>query len=132
MLKTGSSHLIAARMESNGFLMVATPSQLRDLPSPRVLTTHRQFHELPSDFILKRRKMVCVIRDPKDVCVSHYHLLKSVKHADYDGTFDGFLTLFLNGQGKDSLLGGIVHFVFLFVISESLLSQNQNQLSCST
>ena len=35
--------------------------------------------------------------------MSYYHMLKSVKRADYDGTFDGFLTLFLNGHGKSAL-----------------------------
>ena len=103
MLVTGSTNLTTKRMETNGFLMVASPTELDSLPSSRVLTTHCLFHELPSDFIIKRRKIVCIICDPKDVCVSYYHMLKSVKRADYDGTFDGFLTLFLNGHGKSAL-----------------------------
>ncbi|KAK7093972.1 sulfotransferase 1B1-like [Littorina saxatilis] len=98
MLKKGRAELAKDHMETTGFLMTSTASQLENLPSPRVLTTHRHFHELPSDFILKRRKIVCILRDPRDVCVSYYHMLTTVKALEYDGTFDGFLSLFLEGH----------------------------------
>ncbi|KAK7093250.1 sulfotransferase 1B1-like isoform X2 [Littorina saxatilis] len=97
MLTQGMSHLSTRRMEGNGLLMFASTAHLDSLPSPRVLVTHRLFHELPSDFILKRRKIVCVVRDPKDVCVSAYFMMKAVKHAEYEGTFGGFLKLFEEG-----------------------------------
>ena len=34
------------------------------MPSPRVLATHRHFHDLPIDFIINKRKLVVVLRDP--------------------------------------------------------------------
>ncbi|XP_076472783.1 sulfotransferase 1B1-like isoform X2 [Babylonia areolata] len=98
MLKTGSPHLSSRRMENTGFLMISSCAQLDSLPCPRVLTTHHRFHDLPLDFILRRRKMVCILRDPKDVCVSSYHMNSSLKHTEYDGTFQGFIPLFLAGH----------------------------------
>ncbi|KAK7475945.1 hypothetical protein BaRGS_00032834, partial [Batillaria attramentaria] len=94
----GTTELTADRLENNGLLLLASAAELDALPSPRVLTTHRMFYDIPSDFIINRRKMVCVLRDPKDVCVSAYHMTTSAKHAEYEGTFDGFIQLFLDGR----------------------------------
>ena len=100
MLKTGDTDLTMLDMKAHMFLNVE-PETLEALPSPRVLATHRQFHDLPSDFIINRRKLVLVVRDPRDVCVSMYNFTMSAqKTAQYAGTFDGFLTLFLQGKGN--------------------------------
>ena len=99
MLKTGESDLTSLDMKVH-LLVNVQPEMLEALPSPRVLVTHRHFHDLPSDFIMKRRKLVLVARDPRDVCVSLYHfILAASKSGGYSGTFDGFLSLFLQGKG---------------------------------
>ena len=100
MLKTGDTELTSLDMKSH-MLFLNQPSDLDALPSPRVLATHRQFQDLPSDFIIKKRKLILVVRDPKDVCVSTYHLYLSLQKAlEYEGTFDGYISLFLQGRGK--------------------------------
>ena len=100
MLKNGDTELTSLDMKSH-ILILNQPSDLDALPSPRVLATHRQFQELPSDFIIKKRKLILVVRDPKDVCVSTYHLcLSAEKTSEYKGTFDGYISLFLQGRGK--------------------------------
>ena len=100
MLKNGDTELTSLDMKSN-ILMLNQPSDLDALPSPRVLATHRQFQELPSDFIIKKCKLILVVRDPKDICVSTYNLcLSAEKTMEYKGTFDGYISLFLEGKGK--------------------------------
>ena len=99
MLKTGDCEVTLEDMKQYQ-LINCQPGGLDAMPSPRVLNTHRQFQELPSDFIINRRKLVLVVRDPRDVCVSYYNLMTSMKKAtEYQGTFDGFLSLFLQGKG---------------------------------
>ncbi|KAL8557944.1 hypothetical protein ACOMHN_006133 [Nucella lapillus] len=98
MLTTGRTQLTADSMESQGFLMVSPLTSLDALPGPRVLTTHRRFHDLPTDFVQKRRKMVVILREPKACCVSYYHMLRSLKSPEYEGSFRGFVPLFLAGQ----------------------------------
>ncbi|KAK7475946.1 hypothetical protein BaRGS_00032835 [Batillaria attramentaria] len=97
MLVNGKAELTTDRMESH-LLILSKPDDLDLLPSPRVLATHRQFHELPTDWIIRRRKLVLIVRDAKDVCVSYYNMIRSLKTLDYNGTWDGFLTLFLDGH----------------------------------
>ena len=100
MLLTGKSELTEVDMKSHQLLHLQ-PSDLDSLPSPRVLDTHRQFQDLPTDFIIKKRKLVLVVRDPRAVCVSMYHLtLDTQVCSEYQGTFGGFLSLFLQGKGK--------------------------------
>ena len=104
MLKTGESELTSLDMKAHMFLNVQ-PEDLEALPSPRVLASHRQFHDLPSDFIIKKCPLVLVIRDPRDVCVSLYNLVTSSKKlVQYAGTFGGFQTLFLQGKGNNNYM----------------------------
>ena len=98
MLQTGNTELTSLDMKEH-HLTALEPSDIDKLPSPRALTSHRQFQDLPSDFIINRRKLVLVFRDPRDVCVSFYHLTLKMKSLEYKGTFDGYMDLFLRGKG---------------------------------
>ncbi|GFO08647.1 sulfotransferase family cytosolic 1b member 1 [Plakobranchus ocellatus] len=74
-------------------------SSLDNLPSPRVLNTHLLFRQLPRQVKQKRCKIIYVNRNPKDLAVSCYHHhLKLSQFYNYEGTWDDFLPLFLNGQ----------------------------------
>ena len=48
----------------------------------------------------KKTKIVALVRNPKDVCVSLYHLGRGLKWIDYQGTFEDYLQLFMNGQSR--------------------------------
>ena len=98
MLVKGKLELASEEMWNSLFLY-ADPAELDRMESPRILCTHRRFNDLPSDFILHKRKLVLSLRDPKDVCVSWYKFLSSRVDMKYQGTFDGFITLFLQGKG---------------------------------
>lgn len=68
------------------------------LKSPRLFKTHIPFHLLPDDLQTRKvtPKVICITRNPKDVVVSFYHFLRSIKYPSflkngYDHyTFDQF------------------------------------------
>jgi hypothetical protein len=69
------------------------------LPSPRVIPTHLPYHLYPQAVLARQYKRVHVMRNPKDVAVSFYHLHRSHKIlGHYAGTWDEFLECFLAGQ----------------------------------
>ena len=102
MLQTGDTELTSLDMKEH-HLTAREPSDIDKLPSPRALASHRQFQDLPSDFVINRRKLVLVLRDPKDVCVSYYHLTQKLSSLEYKGAFDGYMDLFLRGKGTLSV-----------------------------
>jgi hypothetical protein len=59
------------------FLDSVDPSVLDSLPSPRVISTHFPFRWLPQEHFRYGRKVVNVIRNPKDAAVSLYCQLRS-------------------------------------------------------
>ncbi|KAF2358804.1 Sulfotransferase domain, partial [Trinorchestia longiramus] len=78
--------------QSHGmFLHVA-----KTAPRPRTLKTHLSF-SLISDTALSKAKVVYVIRDPRDVCISYHHHCRIFKYEDFEGTFDQFVDAFLEG-----------------------------------
>ena len=69
------------------------------LPSPRVIPTHLPYRLYPKTVLEHHGKRVYVVRNPKDVAVSFYHLHRSHKLAGYyQGTWDEFFECFLTGQ----------------------------------
>jgi Sulfotransferase domain len=69
------------------------------LPSPRVIPTHLPYRLYPKTVLEHRNKRVYVVRNPKDVAVSYYHLHRSHKLAGYyKGTWAEFFECFLTGQ----------------------------------
>ena len=74
--------------------------ELDCLPSPRVLNTHLHFHLLPKEAIAKKCKIIYILRNPKDVAVSLYNHVKNLLCYHYDGKWENFLPLFLDGKSK--------------------------------
>lgn len=70
------------------------------LPPPRLFNTHAPFKGLPLSVRTgqSKCKMIYVLRNPKDVCVSFYHHLKSQVDFEYNGNFHYFIDLFLEGK----------------------------------
>ncbi|XP_048515989.1 luciferin sulfotransferase-like [Athalia rosae] len=66
-----------------------------NLPSPRFIKTHLPFHLLPRQIRNgeKQPKMIYVVRDPKDTCISYFH--HSLLLDEFKGTFEEFAKLFL-------------------------------------
>jgi hypothetical protein len=80
------------------FFEVGFPSEknLNNLESPRFIKTHLPIELLPND-INKKCKLIYVLRNPKDVCVSYFNFSKMVTQISFNGNFDDFTELFLNG-----------------------------------
>ncbi|XP_071116859.1 sulfotransferase 1B1-like isoform X2 [Haliotis cracherodii] len=97
MLRSGASTPIQELMEGH----ITDFMKLDDLErqaSPRTLTTHRYSVELPEEIFHMGCKIIYLVRDPKDICVSYYHHLTQLKRLDYEGHFSDFVLLFLEGK----------------------------------
>ena len=75
-------------------------------PSPRLIKSHLPYHVIPmSKEESKRSKYIYVARNPKDVAVSFYHFVQSFDPGSYfNGTWEFFVKLFLEGKSKDFYL----------------------------
>ncbi|KAF2358801.1 Sulfotransferase domain [Trinorchestia longiramus] len=70
-------------------------------PEPRTIKTHLPF-QLVSDTALSKAKVVYVIRDPRDACISYYHHCTIFKFDYFGGTLDQFIDAFLDGTATYS------------------------------
>uniref|UniRef100_A0A2P2I9U3 Sulfotransferase 1A1-like n=1 Tax=Hirondellea gigas TaxID=1518452 RepID=A0A2P2I9U3_9CRUS len=68
----------------------------RVIPRPRTLRTHMPF-PLLSATLLDKGKVVYVIRDPRDVCLSYFHHCRLWTYHDFQGTLDQFIDAFIGG-----------------------------------
>ena len=71
---------------------------VEQLKRPRFIKTHLPFNMLPKQITAneKRPKIIYVMRNAKDTCVSYYHHCKLLE--GYRGNFDQFCKLFLAGK----------------------------------
>ncbi|NXX73971.1 ST2B1 Sulfotransferase, partial [Urocolius indicus] len=73
---------------------------LQDAAPRRLLTTHLPARILAPALQQSKAKVIYVARNPKDVVVSFYHFHRLAKFLPDPGSFDTFLTQFLEGTGK--------------------------------
>ncbi|VDI49770.1 Hypothetical predicted protein [Mytilus galloprovincialis] len=73
-------------------------SSLDSTPSPRILDTHCSFKYLPKQHIEKKNKIVHIVRNPKDVCVSFYHHASKDKFTNFNGSWNDFFVLWMAGK----------------------------------
>ena len=64
---------------------------LKDLPRPRYFKSHEGYRP---DY----RRVVFIVRDPRDVAVSYYHFVRKTKMLPADATMDDFMRKFIDGQ----------------------------------
>jgi hypothetical protein len=62
---------------------------------PKVITTHLPFELIPYN---KSAKYLCVLRNPKDVCVSYYYHVKGRAHFQFSGDFHNFFNSWIRGK----------------------------------
>ncbi|CAH1790860.1 unnamed protein product [Owenia fusiformis] len=72
--------------------------ELDKVPSPRVLRTHQLPDTLPKDIWRKSCKVINIVRHPKDVACSFFIHHKTWEPYGYDGTWEGYLPMFLKGE----------------------------------
>src|SRR6202041_3032246 len=64
---------------------------LRSLPRPRVMKSHETFD-------VRFRKVIYLVRDPRDVAVSEYHFDLKKRYIEPDVTLEQFVRRFIAGQ----------------------------------
>lgn len=68
------------------------------LPSPRLLNCHYRFKYLPKELKEKKCKIIHVVRNPKDVCVSYFHHSKKCVFTRLVCPWDEYLDKYLKGE----------------------------------
>ncbi|NXE16922.1 ST2B1 Sulfotransferase, partial [Lophotis ruficrista] len=81
---------------------------LQDAAPRRLITTHLPARVLAPALRHSKAKVIYVARNPKDVAVSFYHFHRLAKFLPDPGSFDAFLTRFLDGTGKDRGVPGVL------------------------
>jgi len=70
---------------------VSSKRFLRNLPRPRILKSHETFD-------VRFRKVIYLVRDPRDVVVSEYHFNLKKRYIEPDVTLDQFVKRFIAGE----------------------------------
>ncbi|XP_058805238.1 luciferin sulfotransferase-like [Phymastichus coffea] len=110
------SHALRSRCLSRRFnnpIFGRTIEEIAALPSPRFICTHLPYHLLPKALQQPNRKakIVHVIRNPKDTCISAYHFFRRID--GFRGSFEDFLPCtpfwehlvgFYKYKGSDNIL----------------------------
>ena len=68
-----------------------TVKHLQQIPRPRILKSHEYFDP-------RYKKVIYIIRDPKDVVVSYYHYHIKVRTIDENYPLDQYVTQFVAGE----------------------------------
>ncbi|XP_068141855.1 luciferin sulfotransferase-like isoform X2 [Drosophila tropicalis] len=66
------------------------------MSNPRLIKTHLPAQLLPREIWLRKRKIIYVARNAKDVVVSSYHFMKGVGH--WEGSIDEFVDEFMKDR----------------------------------
>ncbi|XP_078332168.1 sulfotransferase 1C2-like [Crassostrea virginica] len=77
MLLTQNDEYTDKTKESAFLEFVDDLNKVEHIPSPRILNTHVPYGWLPKQHIEKKRKIIHVVRNPKDVFVSYFHFKKN-------------------------------------------------------
>jgi hypothetical protein len=68
---------------------------LNTIIKPIVIKTHLPFGLIPYN---ESAKYLCVLRNPKDVCVSYYYHTKGRAHYQFDGDFHEYFDCWIKGE----------------------------------
>ena len=73
---------------------VSTMRFMKSLPRPRILKSHEPFD-------VRFRRVIYLVRDPRDVAVSEYHFDLKKRYIDSDLSLEQFVKRFLEGRTSD-------------------------------
>ncbi len=71
-----------------------TRNQLARVPRPRIMKSHEYFDA-------RFRKVIYIVRDPRDVAVSQFHFFRKRRRIDDDYSIEEFVTRFVAGETCD-------------------------------
>ena len=90
MLLNGSEQLSPSMKENSFFEAVSDIDTMTDLTDPRLLHCHLPIRFLPEKHLKNKKKLIHVIRNPKDVLVSWFHHIQGDKLCGPKGIWDVF------------------------------------------
>ncbi len=102
MLLRGKTETIPYRKEAL-HLEQATQEKMDTFDSPRVLSSHLWFEELPREVMQRKTKIIYLLRDPRDCLASLYTLVRKnrkVTRPDWYIPFPEWVELSNSGQCK--------------------------------
>ncbi|XP_026522041.1 amine sulfotransferase-like, partial [Notechis scutatus] len=73
---------------------------ITQLPSPRVITSHLPYYLVPKTLRAKKGKVIYVYRNPKDILVSYFHYVNSLRGMENSCNLEEHMQRFLSGNGK--------------------------------
>ncbi|KAF5286553.1 hypothetical protein FQA39_LY16236 [Lamprigera yunnana] len=93
-----AAHIDSEVVDVGAFFGIDFMTYLDEMPSPRCIKSHLHWSMLPRQIQndTKKPKIISILRNAEDTCVSFYHHCKLVE--GYTGTFDEFCQLFLAGR----------------------------------
>ncbi|CAH1793727.1 unnamed protein product [Owenia fusiformis] len=71
---------------------------IKHFPQPRVISCHLRREFSPQELFKKGSKIVYLIRDPRDAIVSWYKFIQRHDFFEYDGSWNGFLSLYFQDK----------------------------------
>ncbi|GFX99637.1 sulfotransferase 1C2 [Trichonephila clavipes] len=81
--------------DATPFMDAKGAKSAEDMPRPNAIKTHLPFRLIPwSD----QAKYIYIARNPKDCCVSYLHHMRNIPHRGFEGNFDEFFELFMDGK----------------------------------
>lgn len=81
-----------------------TPESLDELPSPRVIHSHMKPNFLPEEALRPNRKIILIVRNPKDTAVSLYHHMIKHRVTGLNISWDCFLHNWIERGSKHSFI----------------------------
>lgn len=76
-----------------------TKEELDEISSPRILNHHFPLQFVPQEAIRKKRPILHIMRNPKDVCVSYFVHWQTLDDYESVDNFSAFLPLFTGENG---------------------------------
>ncbi|MEE6475076.1 hypothetical protein FKM82_010610 [Ascaphus truei] len=72
--------------------------KLKDRPSPRVLSSHLYYDDIPKSILEKKVKILVIFRNPKDTAVSYFHFYNSNPVLPTYSSWDLFFKDYMSGK----------------------------------
>ncbi|KAL1440899.1 hypothetical protein MTO96_009069 [Rhipicephalus appendiculatus] len=82
-------------MSTSPYLEFMGAEGARAMPRPGAIKTHLPFHKVPYS---AKAKYIYITRNPYDCCVSSYYHTKNFLSMIFDGTFDEYFDIFVDGK----------------------------------
>jgi len=98
MLKRNTTDLDKSVKSQTMLEVIPDLSVLDELPSPRILDTHCMFQFLPRKHIENKSKIVHMVRNPKDVCVSLYYHAQKDKFLNLNLPWEEYFEVWMSGK----------------------------------